>query len=170
MVSLGDWRYASNYTADVFDDNQNLIVEDQEVFADGQPIGDAAQNTFNIGLNVFPTKGLKLYADYFYADKLFAQFNLTESQFLAEGGEVAQIPSYNLIDAGLSYTFDFANNSKSGLTLYGNVNNLTDNIYIAEMFTNIKDNPATEDVNEIYDNKGFVGFGRTWNVGAKFRF
>lgn len=170
MASLGDWKYTENYNATVFDDQQNEVSSENEtIFAKDLPIGDAAQTTFNIGANVYPVNGLKLYADYYFADKLFAQFSIDESQFTSEGGVVAQLPSYYLVDAGVSYDLKFGSNTNSGVTLFGNVNNLTDNIYISEMFTNIPDDESTPR-NELYDNRGFFGFGRTWNVGAKFRF
>jgi len=50
-----------------------------------------------------------------------------------------------------------------------NVNNVLDETYISEMDTNIQDDPNT-DRNELYDNRGLFGFGRTWNAGLKFSF
>lgn len=172
MASIGDWVYTEDYEATIFDDNQNVVEDKSEtIYASGLEVGDAAQTTFNVGLNVFPVEGLRIYGDYYFADRLFAQFSIEESQFLAPDGVVAQLPSYSLIDAGVSYKLNLGGaGSNTGLTLFGNVNNLADKIYISEMFTNIPDNPDTDDINEIYDNKGFVGFGRTWNIGAKFSF
>jgi len=165
MVSIGDWKYTTDYTADVFDDNQNKIDE-ATIYATDLPIGDAAQTTLNIGLNLYPIKDFKIYASYFMADRLFAQFSIDEDQFLSEGGSVVQLPSYSLVDAGASYRIPFGDN---GLTIFGNVNNALDTEYVSELFTNITDDSATPE-NEFMNNRGFYGFGRTWNAGIKLHF
>jgi len=101
---------------------------------------------------------LRIYADYYLADNLFAQFDILDDQFLKEGGEVVELPTYSLVDAGLSYNFKLGG---TNATLRFNMNNVFDKWYISELFTNDPD---------ILQNKGFVGFGRTWNTGLKIRF
>ena len=117
-------------------------------------------------MNYRPVEGLGLYASYYFADRLFAPYNILEDQFLSSGGQVAQVPNYSLVDAGLSYSFDLAG---LGLTLRFNMNNVFNETYIAELVTNELDDPDTPE-NEFYDNQGWFGFGRTWNTGLKIRF
>ena len=167
MASLNNWEYASDFTAT----GTNLDTQQPEgeltIFATGLPVGDAAQTTFRLAANIMPTEGLKIYASYFYADRLFAQYDVDDSQFLTAGGQIAQLPSYGLLDAGLFYNFEV---SGLNLTAGFNVNNLLDTEYIAELDTNILDDPATTDRNEFYDNRGFFGFGRTWNTTLRVNF
>ncbi len=166
MASLGNWEYSDNFTGNVanLDTDQPLLDYPDntiEVFADGIKVGDAAQTTFSLSANFEPIYGMNIYASYYYADNLYAEFNIGEEQFLKSGGEVLQLPSYSLVDAGISYRFDW---DKIDATFRFNVNNLLDEIYVAELDTNILD----ED--RFHENKGFYGFGRTWNAGVKIKF
>jgi len=166
-LSLGDWKYTKDFTGEIFDDNQNKIGE-ATLFVDGQPIGDAAQTTFSIGATVKPIDGLRIYADWFLTDRLYAQVRINEDQFRKPGGEILKVPAYSLLDAGASYAIPFGDYK---ISVYANVNNLLDTEYISEMFTNTPDDPDTDEVNEFYtENKGFYGYGRTWNTGLKFHF
>ena len=166
MASIGDWKYTDNFIAN----GTNLDTGEPEgeltVFSSGLEIGDAAQTTFSVGASYKPVKGLRVYADWFMADRLYALYDVQDSQFLDEGGEIAQLPSYMLVDAGVSYSTSI-NGIKT--TFRFNMNNVLDELYISEMQTNILDNPDT-DVNELYDNRGVFGFGRTWNAGVKIEF
>ncbi len=172
MASLSNWIYSETFTGNVAntDTDDPLIGVDPviTIFADGIKVGDAAQTTFAIGAVYEPIFGLKIRADYYYADNLFAEFNILETQFRSEGGAVAQLPAYSLVNAGVSYTFDISNTSA---TINFNMNNVFDEIYVAEMDTNVMDDPSTPDENEFYtQNRGFYGFGRTWNAGIKWKF
>lgn len=166
-VSLGNWRYTNNFTTQLIDTDNSRKIDDVTVFAEDLKIGDAAQTSFAVGTVIKPVNGLSIYIDGVYYDNLYGQFNIaTEEQFLSPGGKVVKLDSYFLMDAGLSYGFDLAG---MRITANLNVNNVLDTEYVAELFTNIVDDPTTE-VNEFMDNQGFYGFGRTWNAGLKFRF
>lgn len=172
MASIGKWEYSSNFTGNLFNLDNNDALQDFPdnkitLFADGVKVGDAAQTTFALGANYEPVYGLKVYGNFYYADNLYAQFNILEDQFKKEGGQVAKLPSYSLVDAGVSYT---VNMRKMQATFRVNVNNVFDEIYVAEMFTNVIDDPNTAE-NEFYTkNQGYYGFGRTWNAGVKISF
>ena len=167
-VSIGNWIYTDDFDGEIFDDAQESIGP-TTLYVKDQPIGDAAQTTFSIGASLKPIKGLRIYADWFYADRLYAQFRVTEAKFAKPGGNIVQLPSYSLLDGGISYGFKLPNNMR--ISAYVNVNNVLDDIYLSEMFTNEVDNPNTENVNEFYtSNQGFFGFGRTWNTGLRFKF
>ncbi len=159
MLSVGNWEYADNFTA------KGTNVETQQpegeflVYGKDLKVGDAAQTTFSLGANYEIMSGLKVYADYYIADNLYANFDIDDSSFLSEGAEVIKLPSYSLVDAGISYSFPI---SSYKATVRFNVNNLFDEWYISELFTNNAD--------DLLSNKGFVGFGRTWNAGVKFDF
>lgn len=172
MASIGNWQYSSNFTGDLFNLDNNEALKDFPdnkitLYTDGLKVGDAAQTTFSVGATYEPVYGLKLYGSYYFADNLYAQFNILEDQFKQEGGKVAKLPSYSLVDAGISYTLNL---NKFSTTFRFNMNNVLDETYVAEMFTNILDDPKTTE-NEFYTkNQGFFGFGRTWNAGVKISF
>lgn len=160
MASIGNWEYGDNFTAIGSNiDSVAFSPEDITIFADGLKVGDAAQTTFNLGINYEILDGLNVYADYFLNDRLYAAFSLDQdTQFQSEGGQVLELPSYSLVDLGASYTFPI---SDYKMTIRFNVNNLLDEWYISELTTN---------GNSVMDSQGFVGFGRTWNAGVKFHF
>ncbi|MEM9917608.1 MAG: TonB-dependent receptor [Bacteroidota bacterium] len=166
MASFGNWIFTENFTADLNDTDNARKIRDITIFAKDLEVGDAAQTTFSLGASYEVIQGLRVYADYFLADRLFAEYDVNDAQFEMEGAEVVEVPSYSLVDAGISYTLPIG---KNNLTFRFNINNVFDEIYIAELDTNILDDPNTE-VNELYDNNGIFGFGRTWNAGIKFRF
>jgi iron complex outermembrane recepter protein len=177
MASVGDWIYASDFIAQGYNiDQQQAEGGADTLYLEGTKIGDAAQTTFGLGLNIYPTKGLSIYASYNYANNLYSQYNVLDSRFRSasfdENGDrvpnqVVKLPAYGLLDAGISYDFKIGANT---LTVRINGNNLLDTQYVSEMFTSNEDDPNTPE-NEFYTkNQGFFGFGRTWNAGVKFKF
>ena len=166
MASIGNWRYDENFIATGTNIDTQSPEGELTVFSEGLPIGDAAQTTFSIGASYQPIKGLKIYADWYMADGLYALYDVQDTQFLAEGGQIAQLPSYQLVDAGISYRTKLGG---ANTTFRFNMNNVLDELYVSEMNTNIQDDPDTPQ-NEFYDNRGVFGFGRTWNAGFKVEF
>jgi outer membrane receptor for Fe3+-dicitrate len=168
MFSLNSWKYASDFTAT----GTNIETQQPEgeltIFAKGLEVGDAAQTTFRIAANYKPVKGLKIFASYYFADRLFADYDVTDTRFNnPELANVVQLPSFALVDAGLFYDFTV---SGLDLSLGVNVNNVLNTTYIQELDTNIEDNPFTQNTNELYNNIGYFGFGRTWNTTLRVNF
>lgn len=160
MASFGNWEYGSDFTATGVDlNNLGTAVADQFVYADGLKVGDAAQTTLGLGIKYEILDGLKVFADYFMADNLYADFSITDPKYRMPNPEqVLEIPSYSLVDLGASYTFNISNYK---MTARINVNNLLDEWYVSELSTS---------GDTIMESQGFVGFGRTWNAGLKFHF
>ena len=171
MLSAGDWKYTDNFIADVTNTDTGENLGKSTLYTDGIKVGDAAQFTMNIGATYQIVDGLRIFADWYNADNLYAFFDVTDDAtngFLFEpGNQVVELPSYSLVDAGISYNFDV---SSTNWTLRFNMNNVLDEEYISEMNTNISDDPSTPNRNEFYDNRGIFGFGRTWSAGLKIRF
>lgn len=168
MFSLNNWKYADDFIAT----GTNLDTQQPEgeltIYANGLEVGDAAQTTFRLAANYKPVKGLKIYASYYFADRLFADYDVTDSDFNdPDLANVVELPSFALVDAGIYYDF-----AVSGLdmSLGFNVNNVLNTTYIAELDTNTQDDATTTDVNEFYNNRGFFGFGRTWNTSLRVNF
>ncbi len=169
MASLGNWFYNNNFTASGYNLDQNKPEDTTlTIYAKGLKVGDAAQTTANVEFIARPVKGLKLRLNYFYADNLYARYDVTDDQFLSPGGNVVKLPAYGLLDAGISYRIKAA--GKYPITFRANVYNLLNTRYVSELATNIADDPSTPNVNEFYDNRGVFGFGRTWTVGMKINF
>lgn len=168
MTSLNDWTYNGDVDATVFDDDQNQIGSATLYLSDVK-VGDAAQTTLSLGLDYEVMDGLRLDATYFYFDNLFADFAVTDDEFITPNNRGAvKLPSYGLLDLGATYNVKLGDNL---LTLRANINNLLDTEYIAESNTNIhaESGDATyEGVSKA--NYIWWGFGRTWNFSAKYSF
>jgi hypothetical protein len=141
-------------------------------------VPDAAQTAFNIGAEYEIIRGLRVYGSYYFADNVYADFNIASDNSFnnptqPDGSEnqAWKLPSYSLIDGGISYGFKLGN---ALITARVNVNNISDEKYMSESETNILFNPNTE-TRSIGDNGStrnvvYYGFGRTWNAGVKVKF
>jgi outer membrane receptor protein involved in Fe transport len=135
MFSAGDWEYKEDVEASVLDDDQQEVGT-ATLYLKDVKVGDAAQLTTRIGLTYEIVQGLRIYASYYYADNLYAQFNVGgfDDPTVPPEDRVLKLPDYNLVDLGLYYAF------KVGSTDWMfklNVNNVTDTKYWSESLTNI---------------------------------
>jgi outer membrane receptor protein involved in Fe transport len=161
FVSLGDWKYGKEPTTRVFDEDGNEITSTytgpiRGSYEEGDVIGGAAQFTAAFGLDYEIVKNLKINGIQKYYDRLYSL-----------GG--VPLPSYSVVDAGLSYKMNIKKNS---LTFRLNVNNVFDKFYIEYSNDGQFVDDTTTDVWKGVDtrNQVSIGFGRTWNFGVKYAF
>ena len=173
MLSVGNWVYGDNVSATYLDNDNDVIMSggqpvEETLYLKDVKVGDAAQFTMNFGAEYQLLNNLKVDAGIYHAGMLYAKASPTD--FNRDGHEGAlELPSYELIDAGISYDFVFKDSRKLNLRL--NVNNLLDKVYISEATTNRHagaDDETWEGVNT--SNNVFFGLGRTWNLTARFSF
>ena len=176
MLSVGNWRYTDNFTTTITDTDNNQSLGEATIFAQDLKVGDAAQTTANIRATYEVVNGVRIYAQYYYADNLYARFNVNDNQFFTENAQVVKLPSYGLVDAG---AFARIPVGKLYLEWGFNMNNILNTKYISELYTNNLEGISTNDMGEMTDaeletfkgqNFGFYGFGRTWNTSLKIRF
>ena len=168
MLSVGDWKYTSNFNAEIFDDT-NTKIGDAVLYTEGAKVGDAAQFVANLNGDYRITNNISADVNYRYVDGLYADYSINSSVFLQEDNLGAmKLPSYGLVDLGTTARFDLFGHNASFRV---NVNNLFDTVYIAESNTNIHATDASETWNGV-DTRNFVwfGFGRTWNASLKYTF
>ena len=170
MLSLGDWRYTKDFESTIFDDNQNEIGT-ATLYTKGAKVGDAAQVTGFLGADYRINRTLSLDLAARYVDGLYADYSINGDFLNEDNAGALQLPSYALVDLGLTARFALLGTDASFRL---NANNLFDTVYIAESNTNIHaaaDAPAEELWNGI-DKSNFVwfGFGRTWNATLKINF
>lgn len=169
--SLGDWSYNDNAKLDIFDDAQTLISSTDELYLDGAKVGGSAQTSFGVGLDYRIMKGLKFDADYNFYDNNYARVNATDNIFREEDNlGTVKIPSFGILDAGVSYSLTLANEDVLRFRL--NVNNLLDATYISYSRSNIHASEvAEENWNGINENNSVLfGKGLTWNASVRYSF
>lgn len=170
FTSIGDWKYDGNASQTVYDDNQNVVAEGDPLYLDGTKVGDAAQFTIGLGGRYEFVRGLSVDADWYSYDDLYAAFLPTDSEFATPNNRGSvQLPSYSLLDAGLTY--DWRINDNYGLVLRLNVNNVLDEEYISESLTNrhVESGGATYKGVAV-NNQVYFGYGRTWNFSMRLKF
>ncbi|MCB0705231.1 MAG: TonB-dependent receptor [Saprospiraceae bacterium] len=163
-VSVGDWSWQNNVEALISNDD-NIIIDTVNVYAAGLKVGDAPQTTVYLGVGYEFDFGLGIDVDAFYYDKLYAQFDpARRSDEKLEGVQAILLPSYMLVNGGLSYTAVI-----QGVTarFRFNVYNLFDELYIVETNDNVSTNNLEGNLST---SGGFFGFGRTWTAGLKVSF
>lgn len=182
MFSIGDWKYDGNAQGNLFNDNNepmdtngNTVAEPatSTLYLDKVKVGNYAQTTAAVGLDVTPFKNFKFNAQYRYADNLYANLNVLNfrTQEAADKGSL-KLPSFGLVDLGASYMIPL--NDKQSFTIRGNVYNLFDTYYIQESYTNIHQGDSNA-AGTTYDgidvaNEVFYGFGTTWSASVSFNF
>jgi len=167
MMSIGNWEYGGNASGKAFDNNDDYIG-DIDLFLDGVKVGDAAQFTSRLGLQWDVFKNFTFDIDQMFADKLYANIDAEDFGYEGHDGSL-RLPAYSLTNAGVAYKFNFG--ESMGLKLRVNVNNIADQVYISESDTNYHADVNSTTWNGVdTDNRVFFGFGRTWNVSARFNF
>ena len=175
FASLGNWEYSGSAVRRRFDENLN-ILDETLTDNDGGKVGDAAQTTWGLGAKYEIFERFTIDADWRNYDKLYA--NVVAKNNL-------QLPSYDLVDMGISYKMLVGKDKQNSVNFRFNVNNLFDEVFISELTTNIKttdnissSNPALgtyQSNNKVYKgiadgNSGFFGLGRTWNFTLRYNF
>ena len=106
--------------------------------------------------------------DYRFYDRLYAAID--PESFDAEDNDGSlELPSFGLLDGGISYKLYLKNSQR--LEFRFNANNILNKQYISQSDTNIHPEagePEWEGVN--MDNRVYFGNGFTWNVSIAYRF
>jgi len=174
MLSIGNWSYGKNvYNVDFYnkyDDTDYKYTQDV-IYLKDVKVGDAAQFTSRVGVNVNVLKGLYVDVNQFYADNLYSKFDAF--YFSDEDNDgVLKLPDYSLVDASVTYKFNVKKVGKFTTRL--SVNNVFDKHYISESDTNIHpgDYGSTGEMYNGIDtgNRVFFGWGRSWNFSVKYKF
>ncbi len=176
FASVGNWEYNGKSTTRQTDENQNLLSETL-VDVDGGKVGDAAQTTWGLGVKYEIVKRFSIDADWRNYDNLYSNVGAVK--------ENLELPSYDIVDAGISYRMLVGSKNKDSVDFRVNINNVFDEVYLSELTSNIKvtDNISSTNAtlgtyqskgrvfNSIADaNQGFFGFGRTWNIAIRYNF
>ncbi|MEZ4840150.1 MAG: carboxypeptidase-like regulatory domain-containing protein [Flavobacteriaceae bacterium] len=169
-ASVGKWEYDGDATQTIYDDNQNVIAEGDPLYLDGVKVGDAAQTSFGIEGSYKFQSGLGFDASWSQFNDLYASFLPTDAEFTTPNNRGSvKLPNYGLMDAGITY--DWKVNDKHNLVLRLNVNNVLDELYIAESQTNIHTETGVDTYKGVsVANQVYFGFGRTWNFSMRFKF
>ena len=204
--SMANWYYKGNATGSLFDNNNNPAqlssgsVSSSTLYLDKVKVGNSAQNTAYIGATIEPIKDFRINGGYRYADRLYANLNVSNfTNVAAQDAGALRLPNFGVTDLGASYKINVKSNRS--FTLRVNVFNVFDKTYISEASSNIISGLSLQQyaaINNLSlatpattasttakyntyaaagDYKGvnksntvFFGFGRTWSTTLSFNF
>ncbi|MDG2450406.1 MAG: TonB-dependent receptor, partial [Saprospiraceae bacterium] len=128
FLSIGDWQYVGEAVTRLTDEDQNVIsTETQDV--DGGKVGDAAQFTAGLGIDMKLGENVSFDTDIRFYDELYSDVGAVKENLL--------LPSFHVWDAGLSYKMYLGADDEKSLNIRVNVNNVSDAVYLSELRTNI---------------------------------
>ena len=167
MASFGNWEYEGDAEADLFDESQNYVGS-STLYLDGVKVGDAAQVTAALGANYTFFKNFNAGLNWRLASSLYADIDVTDFDTEENDGSL-ELPSFNLVDARVSYNWIMKGNNSLEFSV--NVNNVFNELYISESETNIHADEGDDTWNGVNTrNRVFFGWGTTWNTSVRFRF
>ncbi len=183
MVSVGNWEYKDTSISNVYDASGNPFAgtTPKILYLDGVKVGDAAQMTASLGASYEVIENLSLDANYRMVDKLYAAISPSAAFTTTTNKGTLELPSYGLMDAGFSFKLPVGKDKADSVNFRLNVNNVLDEVYIAESRSNIFANDIKsggttyEQQGALYKgvataNNVYFGFGRTWNFGIAYKF
>ncbi|WP_027065768.1 MULTISPECIES: TonB-dependent receptor [Maribacter] len=162
QFSVGDWEYKGDATTQVADEDRN-IISFETVDYDGGKVGGAAQLSGGLGFAYKINQKFSIDSDWRYYDNLYSDVGAVK--------ENLKLPSYNLLDAGITFRVPLGADKLKQLKIRGNINNLLDTEYLSTLTTA----NFAEAGDELYkgiavSNQGYFGWGRTWNVTLRYEF
>ncbi len=160
-ASIGDWTYDGTLDTKYYNQDRDLVDEVSGDDVTGVKVGGAAQTTFGFGADYRLPMGLKFDADYNYYSKLHSNLSVGTTSF--------ELPSFGLLDLGVSYNFDMGGRL---MTLRANVFNALGTEYISRARDGIEASTVeSENWNGVnQENEVLFGKTRTWNVSVKYNF
>lgn len=152
--SIGNWKYDGKTPFETREADTNAMLEQGEVDLKGTKVGNAPQTSFGFGFKYTLLNDLSIDANYNIFANLYGFVDSRDVVKASQAGTVYQaerLPSYDLLDAGISYRLRFG---ETNMLIRGNVYNLANRMYLSQK-----------------DSYGyFWGNGRTWNLSLKYDF
>lgn len=174
LVSLGDWRWTSEDTVDLYNDN-NQIVRSEYFNAKGVHVGDAAQTQLAASLRWEIIKSLYVKGQVTYFDRYYSEFNPFDlnpeknpANFDEEGNPIDtwKMPAYALLDFHAGYGFNW---SKVKFDVRASILNVLNTVYVSDASNNDEYSVVTND-NDAKSAAVFFGMGRRFNLSLTLSF
>jgi hypothetical protein len=158
LASLGNWKWKNDVQAEVYDNN-NVIQDTIQVYANGLYVGDAPQVQLGLSGSWNFLEHFTLNINWIYYDRLYADFDPVNRNDPSDREQPFRIPSYHLLDG--HFILDF--------TMFGQ--QASANISVLNILNSKHIIRGLDGVDHsIGSFSGFWGFGRTLNVGLRVSF
>ncbi|WP_103865768.1 TonB-dependent receptor [Aquimarina sp. I32.4] len=152
--SLGNWKFDAETPFTLTNDQTTTIIDNGVIELTDTKVGSAPQTSFGAGVYVDIIDNLSFDADYNVYTDLYGFVDpedVAQASIAGETYQAKRLPSYDLVDAGLTYKLNFGENK---LVFRGNVKNVFNSPYI----------------NQLSSFGYYLGVGRTWNASVSYKF
>ncbi len=168
FASIGNWVYGGDVNARLYDEDRNPIGgDDMTLYLDGVKV-HSPQTSFGLLLTYKILKGLSADLDYRYYDRHYARID-PESFDTPDNLGSLQLPSFGLLDGGISYKWYLKN--RNSLNFRFNANNILNKQFISQSDTNIHSEAGEPEYLGVnMNNRVYFGNGFTWNFSIAYRF
>ena len=157
LMSIGDWRWANDVTAELRSDIENSPIINVDVYSENVLIGNHPQTQLGIKGRYQINNTFDVGGQYVYNAKLYADYDVTKRQEVSSSNlQPFQLDSYGVLDLRVGARFTLG-----GMGAYAQVQgyNILDEIYWARGIEGYKDL-----------KEGFPSYGRTLNFSLKLTF
>jgi len=158
FVTAGNWKWQNDVQATLLN-HLDVAVDTVNVFANGLKVGGQPQFQTALFVDLKLMDFFNLAIDGVYADQHYADFDPAGRHQENDRSQSYRIPASTLFNAHLSFNYPL---NDYMLTIYLNCNNIFDERYILK-----GEDGANHDLNTF---RGFWSFGRTFDMGLRFRF
>lgn len=147
--SIGNWKYDGETPFQTRNNETNEVLEEGIAPLSGTKIGNAPQTSFGFGFKYNIIGDLSIDADYNIYTDLYGFVDAKDA--LTPGYQPIRLAPYSVLDAGITYKFDFGGQD---FTIRANCYNATNEAYLSQK-----------------DSFGYYyGNGRTWNASVRYDF
>lgn len=157
-IAAGDWKWQNDVQATLFN-HLDVAVDTVNVFANGLKVGGQPQFQTALFVDLKLMNFFNLSVDGVYADQHYADFDPSGRHQESDRSQSYRIPASTLINAHLSFNYPI---NDQLITVYLNCNNLFDESYILK-----GEDGAMHDLDTF---RGFWSFGRTFDMGIRYKF
>lgn len=166
LLSIGDWRYANDPVADLYDDQTHELIGQGTLYLKDLKVPDQPQTQLGLNANFRIAKRIDLGAQYLYYANLYAQYTLEDRKDPNDRAQAWKLPSYGVVNARAAWRFQLGGLDSQ---LQINAYNLFNTVALAEAEDKvIKDDDGN--VTEHTFKKGYWIWGRNWNFALKINF
>jgi hypothetical protein len=163
MGALGDWHYANNPKATLYDDATQLPIGEGTIYLKDIKVPNQPQAMAGLDAKINLTKNIDMGINWLYYANNYANFTPEKRQYPEqEGMQAWKLPNYCILDVRFGWRFKIA-----GLDSFFNWNiyNLTNNVALIEA-----EDKFDADRNQFVFQKGFWSWGRNMNFSLKVSF
>lgn len=165
LISIGDWRWNSEDTVFIYDDNKQLVGK-QYFNAKNIHVGNSAQTQFSLEARYEIKKGFYAKIRGTYFDRYFSEFNPFELK-TSNPQDSWKVPGYLLVDFHTGYNFKLWNNR---FQVRWSILNLFNEKYIATAQNNDPYNGQKWNSNDARSASVFMGLGVRHNLSLQWYF